>query len=155
MVEIERKFLVKNHAFEAQAYDKKRIVQGFLNTDKKRVVRVRIIGDRAFITVKGPSNSSGTSRFEWEKEIAVEDAQNLLKLCLPYPIYKTRYFVKKGKHLFEVDCFENENAGLIVAEIELETENSAFEKPDWLGKEVTGDVRYYNSMLSNNPYQKW
>lgn len=118
-------------------------------------MRVRIKGDKGFITVKGIGNESGASRFEWEKEISKEDVENLLKICEPGVIDKTRYLVEVGKHTYEVDEFYGDNAGLIVAEVELEQENESFEKPEWLGEEVTGDAKYYNSMLMKHPYTKW
>ncbi len=155
MVEIERKFLVKNEDFKAESYQKNRITQGFLNTDPLRTVRIRIKDETAFLTVKGKNNEAGLSRFEWEKEIDKTEAEELLKLCEPGMIDKTRFLVKSGSHIFEVDEFYGENEGLIVAEVELETEEEVFEKPDWLGQEVTGDPRYYNSQLSKNPYKSW
>ena len=150
-IEIERKFLVKNDDFKKESYHKKSIQQGFLNSDKHRVVRIRIADDTAFISVKGKSNTSGTTRFEWEKEIKKEEAEKLLLLCEPTLIEKTRYHVKKGNHIFEIDEFFGDNNGLVVAEIELNSENEAFEKPSWLGKEVTGIVKYHNSSLSKVP----
>lgn len=155
MVEIERKFLVKNNNFKKEAFKKTNITQAFLNKDKNRVVRIRISNEKAYLTVKGPSNKSGTSRLEWEIEIKIQDAKLLLPLCEPHVISKVRYYVKKGNHLFEIDCFHEENYGLVIAEIELKSEAEYFEKPEWLGKEVTGDPRYYNSMLSKNPYTNW
>lgn len=155
MEEIERKFLVKSAAFKEQAFNDSRIVQGFLNTNPNRTVRIRIRDTKAYLTVKGISNQSGTSRFEWEKEIAVHEAEELLKLCEPGILEKTRYLIKTGSHTFEVDEFYGENAGLIIAEIELETEDSGFEKPEWLGDEVTGDIKYYNSHLSKHPFKTW
>ena len=155
MVEIERKFLVKNEDFKAEFYQKNRITQGFLNTDPLRTVRIRIKDETAFLTVKGKNNEAGLSRFEWEKEIDKTEAEALLKLCEPGMIDKTRFLVKAGKHIFEVDEFYGENDGLIVAEVELETESETFEKPDWLGQEVTGEPKYYNSRLSKNPYKTW
>ncbi len=152
--EIERKFLVKGD-FKPFVTTSMRIVQGYLSSVPERTVRVRIKGDKGFITVKGIGNESGASRFEWEKEIPKEDVENLLKICEPGVIDKTRYLVKAGKHTYEVDEFYGENQGLIVAEVELESENETFEKPDWLGEEVTGDARYYNSMLMKQPYTKW
>jgi adenylate cyclase len=118
-------------------------------------VRVRIKGDKGYITIKGIGNDSGASRFEWEKEIPVADAEELLKICEAGVIDKTRYLVKAGIHTFEVDEFHGENKGLVVAEVELRSEEDRFEKPEWLGTEVTGDVRYYNSMLMKKPYTKW
>ena len=155
MLEIERKFLVLSEAFKKEATKKTRIVQGFLNTHKERTVRVRIKGEQAFLTVKGISSSNGLSRFEWEQEIAVKDAEKLLKLCEKGIIDKIRYEIEAGNHIFEVDEFFGDNEGLIVAEVELKDENDSFEKPLWLGKEVTGDMRYYNSQLSKLPFKKW
>lgn len=155
MKEIERKFLVTNESFKSEAFKKTRIVQGFLNTHQDRTVRVRIFGDQGFLTIKGKSNESGTTRFEWEKEIPLAEAQELLKLCEPGVIDKYRYEIENGKHVVEVDEFCGENAGLIVAEIELNSESESYLTPDWLGKEVTGQVKYYNSSLSKNPYTNW
>jgi len=155
MLEIERKFLVLSEVFKTEAFKKTKIIQGFLNTHKERTVRIRINGDIAFITVKGISNSKGTTRLEWQKEIPVSEAEKLLTLCEPNLIEKTRYEVKVNNHIFEVDEFYGENEGLIIAEIELISENETFTKPEWLGKEVTGDVRYYNSLLSKTPYRNW
>ncbi|MGB2758576.1 MAG: CYTH domain-containing protein, partial [Maribacter stanieri] len=131
------------------------IVQGFLNTDPNRTVRIRIKGDIGYITVKGKSNDTGTSRFEWEIEISVEEADALLKLCEKGILEKSRYEIPLGDHLYEVDEFYGDNLGLTVAEIELNAENELFAKPDWLGKEVTGEVKYYNSQLSKNPFINW
>lgn len=155
LTETERKFLVTSAKFKEEAYQNNRIVQGFLSVDPSRTVRVRINGDKGFLTIKGKSNESGMSRFEWEKEIEPGEAEQLLQLCLPGKIEKIRYLVKRGQHIFEVDEFLAENEGLIVAEIELKTEDENFEIPTWLGKEVTGEKRYYNSQLSMNPYNTW
>lgn len=155
MIEIERKFLVRSDAFKKDAVSKSTISQGFLNTDPERTVRIRIDGEWGFLTIKGKSNKTGTSRFEWEKEISRAEAQNLLRLCESGIIEKTRYKIHKGNHFYEVDEFHGGNEGLIVAEIELQDENESFEKPDWLDKEVTGQVKYYNSQLSKNPYSQW
>jgi len=155
MIEIERKFLVKSEDFKSDAIKDERIVQGFLNTDPLRTVRVRIKGDKGYLTVKGKGNRNGTTRFEWEKEIAVKEADALLKLSEPGVIDKVRYYIEVGKHIFEVDEFSGENSGLIVAEIELEHEDEDFLKPNWLGDEVTSDIKYYNSQLSKNPYKTW
>ncbi len=155
MIEIERKFLVVSEEYKKQAMSKNRIVQGFLNTHPDRTVRVRIKGDSGFLTVKGKSNSSGTSRFEWEKSIHLNDAESLLKLCEKGVLEKNRFNVSIGKHVFEVDEFFGANEGLIIAEVELKHEDEFFEKPSWLGKEVTGEVKYYNSQLSNNPFKNW
>lgn len=153
--EIERKFLVNNTDFINDSFEQNRIEQGYLNSDKNRAVRVRIKKDKGYLTIKGISNSSGTSRFEWEKEISVNEATHLLAICEPGAICKTRYLVKRNEHVFEIDVFDGDNKGLIVAEIELNHENEAFEKPEWLGKEVTGQTKYYNSQLSKNPYKNW
>jgi adenylate cyclase len=155
MVEIERKFLVKNDSFKKEAFAKNHIAQGYLSSVPERTVRVRIKSEKGFLTIKGASNDSGLSRFEWEKEIPVSEAKSLLLLCEKGVIDKTRFEIKKGNHVFEVDEFYNDNEGLIVAEIELDSENDTFEKPDWLGKEVTGDIRYYNAYLSKNPFKNW
>jgi adenylate cyclase len=155
MIEIERKFLVSSEAYKDEAHAKTRIIQGFLNTEPARTVRVRIRGEKGFLAVKGKSNKEGTTRFEWETEIEKKDAEALLKLCEPGLIEKMRYEVKVHEALFEVDEFFGSNAGLIIAEIELTTEDATFPKPDWLGTEVTGDLKYYNSNLSKNPYQNW
>lgn len=154
--EIERKFLVVGD-FKKYAHDSVRICQGYLSSVAERVVRVRVRGDKGFITIKGESNDSGVSRFEWEKEISVDDALSLLKLAETGVIDKTRYLVKNtdGIHTWEVDEFQGDNTGLTVAEIELNNENENFDRPAWLGKEVTGDSRYYNSALSKNPYKNW
>ena len=153
--EIERKFLVKSDAFKQDSFKQTKITQGFLSTVPKRTVRVRIKGEKGFITVKGIGNESGASRYEWEKEIPVEEVSDLLKICEPGAIDKTRFEVKSGGHIFEVDEFYGENDGLVVAEVELSEEDEAFEKPEWLGEEVTGEVKYYNSMLMKNPYKNW
>ena len=155
MQEIERKFLVTSGDFKNEASREARIVQGFLNTNPNRTVRVRIYGEQGYITVKGKSSESGMSRFEWEHEISVIEAEELMKLCEPGVIEKIRFEVKSGNHVFEVDEFLDENKGLIVAEVELNSETESFLKPLWLGKEVTGDKKYYNSNLSKHPYSKW
>ncbi len=152
--EIERKFLVSD-IFEKTGKDHKQIIQGFLNSDPERTVRVRISGEKAWLTVKGLGNRSGTTRFEWEKEIPLEDANALLPLCEKGIIAKTRYLVPVGNHVFEVDFFHEENEGLVVAEIELNHEDEAFMRPSWLGEEVTGQEKYYNSALSKKPYISW
>ncbi len=152
--EIERKFLV-NGEFKQLAHKETRITQGYLSSIPERTVRVRTKGDKGFITIKGIGNASGASRYEWEKEIPVEEVRELLKICEPGVIDKTRYQVKAGPHTYEIDEFYGENQGLIVAEVELSAENETFEKPTWLGQEVTGDVKYYNSMLMKHPFTKW
>jgi CYTH domain-containing protein len=155
VIEIEHKFLVKSKQFKEQASSKARIVQGFLNTNPERTVRVRIKGNMGFLTIKGKSNVSGTSRFEWEKSIKDHEAEELLNLCEEGVIEKTRYEIPIGNHVFEVDEFYGDNHGLIIAEVELKEENERFKKPEWLGEEVTGDVKYYNSQLSKKPYKNW
>ena len=155
LTETERKFLVSSMDFKNEAFDKNRIVQGFLNTDPQRTVRIRINGEKGFLTIKGGSNESGLSRFEWEKEIDIVEAGHLLQLCLPGKIEKIRHLVKVNNHIFEVDEFLNENEGLIIAEIELKNEKEKIPSPAWLGKEVTGEVKYYNSQLSQHPFTNW
>ena len=155
MEEIERKFLVTSIDFIAQSNNQNRIVQGYLNSNPSRTVRVRIKGAKGFLTIKGKGNASGTTRFEWETEIAVAEAELLLQLCEKGIIDKIRYEILVGKHTFEVDVFSGENQGLIMAEVELSEENEFFEKPNWLGIEVTGDKRFFNSYLSENPFTTW
>jgi adenylate cyclase len=152
--EIERKFLVIS-GYKKFAFTFMRITQGYLSSVPERIVRVRIYGSKGFITIKGVSNLSGTSRFEWEKEIAEEEARELLALCEPGIIDKTRYLVQVGKLTFEVDEFYGDNEGLVIAEVELSSEEELYERPEWLGEEVTGDKRYYNSMLAKLPFTRW
>lgn len=152
--EIERKFLVTGE-FKSQAYAESRIVQGYISSARGRTVRVRIRDSRGYLTIKGASNASGTSRYEWEHEIPLAEAEELMKLCEPGVIDKTRYLVRSGVHTFEVDEFYGENRGLVVAEVELASEEESFLKPGFIGQEVTGDVRYYNSQLMKNPYRSW
>lgn len=155
MLEIERKFSVKSTNFLANAKESYKITQGYLNTDKNRTVRVRIKGNKGFITVKGISSANGLSRFEWEKEILIDDANALLMLCEDFVIDKTRYLIPFGSVVFEVDVFEGANEGLVIAEVELETTDQQFDKPEWLGEELTGDERFYNAYLSNVPFTSW
>lgn len=152
--EIERKFLVKGD-FMPFVSKSSRVTQGYLCSVPERAVRVRVKGDKGFLTIKGIGNQEGTKRYEWEKEIPVTEAQELMQICEPGVIDKTRHLVKQGNHTFEVDEFYGENQGLILAEIELGSEDESFEKPDWLGEEVTGDVKYYNVMLMKNPFTTW
>lgn len=154
-IEIERKFLVKNIDFIKESYDKIAITQAYICKDKTHTIRIRKGNNKAFLTIKGKSSENGLSRIEWEKEISMEDIEVLEKLCADYVIKKTRYLVRYKHHTYEVDVFENENKGLILAELELENENDYFEKPDWLGEEVTGNMKYYNSYLSTCPYSLW
>ena len=155
MIEIERKFLVTHNDYRKEASKKSSITQGYLNSDPERTVRIRLKDQVGFITVKGKSNASGLSRFEWEKEISKTDAEALLKLCENIVVSKIRYEVSVGNHLFEVDEFLGANKGLVVAEIEISSEDEKFSKPDWLGQEVTGDLKYYNSYLSKTPFCNW
>jgi CYTH domain-containing protein len=153
-LEIERKFLV-DADFMAEATSSSRIVQGYLASSPSASVRVRIYGEKGYMTVKGRISQSGMSRFEWEKEIPVDEALSLLMLCGGGVIDKVRHIVPFGGHEFEVDVFAGANEGLILAELELSSEDESFEKPSWLGQEVTGDMRYHNSMLLKHPYNKW
>lgn len=152
--EIERKFLVKGD-FRKEASHNEEIIQGYLSSVPERSVRVRVKGEKAFLTIKGKSNDEGLTRYEWEKEISVPEAKELLKLCEPGIIDKIRYYVPFQGHTFEVDEFRGENQGLIMAELELSDESEYFDKPEWLGEEVTGDTRYYNASLTKNPYINW
>lgn len=154
-LEIERKFLVKDDCYKERAYSSSRITQGYICSGRGRTVRVRIRDDKGYLTIKGPADVKGLGRYEWEKEIPLLEAQELMKLCEPGMIDKTRYLVCSGKHVFEVDEFYGENEGLVVAEVELDSEEEAYEKPDFVGEEVTGDVRYYNSFLMKFPYKSW
>lgn len=152
--EIERKFLV-NGEYKSLSTSSYRIKQGYLSSVTGRTVRIRIKADKGFITIKGKSNDTGVTRYEWEKEIPLNEAEELILLCEPGIIDKTRYEIPVGKHIFEVDEFYGENNGLTIAEIELDSENESFSKPDWLGNEVTGDRRYYNSSLTKSPFKEW
>lgn len=153
--EIERKFLVKDNSFKELAYSFSRIAQGYICSGRGRTVRIRIRDDKGFLTIKGPAGENGLSRYEWEKEIPLDEATELMKLCEPGMIDKTRYLVLSGNHVFEVDEFYGENEGLVVAEVELESEDEAFEKPAFIGEEVTGIAKYYNSFLMKYPYTQW
>ncbi len=154
-IEIERKFLVKGDSYKELAYSSSRIVQGYICSARGKTVRVRIRDDKGYLTIKGPSSSDGLGRYEWEKEIPLDEARELMKLCEPGMIDKTRYLVRSGIHTFEVDEFYGENEGLVVAEVELSDENESFEKPDFIGDEVTGVVKYYNSFLMKQPFKSW
>jgi CYTH domain-containing protein len=153
-MEIERKFLVKGD-FKEDAIRRERIVQGYICVEKERTVRVRIHGDQGFLTIKGAADEKGWSRYEFEQTISIDDAEELMKLCLPGVIEKVRHWVQVGTHLWEVDVFQSDNEGLTVAEIELSSEDEAFELPIWAGIEVTGEAKYYNAMLSQNPFCQW
>lgn len=152
--EIERKFLVKGE-YKSKAFNSFRIKQGYLSVSGVNVIRVRIKGDKAFITVKSSFTEGKLKRHEWEYEIPVIDAEEMLELCDAEVIDKTRYLIKAGKHIYEVDEFYGDNDGLLIAEVELQDEDEIFEKPEWLGEEVTGNVRYYNSFLSVHPFKSW
>lgn len=154
-LEIERKFLVTDDSYKAMAFHSDRIAQGYLCREGGNSARVRVRGDKGYLTIKGPSMDGGLSRFEWEKEIPAGEAWELLKLCHGGIIDKTRHLVKCGKHTFEVDEFHGDNDGLVVAEVELESADETFERPPFLGKEVTGDKRYYNSSLTRFPFKCW
>lgn len=152
--EIERKFLVKGE-YKHMAQAQHHMVQGYICSTGGRTVRVRIADDKAYLTIKGPSANNGLTRYEWEHEIPVSEARELMGLCEPGMIEKTRYLIPFGNHVFEVDEFFGDNSGLVVAEVELRQENEPFERPPFLGQEVTGDRRYYNSSLMKCPYSEW
>lgn len=153
-LEIERKFLVKSD-FKQFAYKKEHIAQGYLSSVPERTVRIRIKGEKGYITIKGIGNQSGMARYEWEKEIPLNEAKELIELCESGIIGKTRYYIKNGELTFEVDEFAGLNQGLVMAEIELPNEDTPFTRPEWLGEEVTNDKRYYNSYLSKHPFSTW
>ncbi|MCF0197941.1 MAG: CYTH domain-containing protein [Bacteroidaceae bacterium] len=155
-LEIERKFLVEGE-FKHLATSHSHIEQGYILSAKGRTVRVRIRDDKGYLTIKGPSNADGISRYEWEKEIPLDEAQELMKLCEPGRVDKIRYLIPspEGRYTWEVDEFFGENEGLIMAEIELESEDATFEKPDFIGREVTGDRRFYNGHLRVFPFCLW
>ena len=155
MLEIERKFLVLDDSYKQLSYGSFHIVQGYICSERGRTVRVRIRDDRAYLTIKGPSENGGLTRYEFELEIPLEDGRQMMQLCEPGIIDKTRWLVKSGNHTFEVDEFHGANEGLVVAEVELANEDEPFKKPHFIGKEVTGDRRYYNSQLRLCPFQKW
>ena len=154
-LEIERKFLVRNSDYKRQAFSSSRIQQGYICSGHGRTVRVRVRDDRGYLTIKGPSDKEGLVRYEFEKEITLEEARELMKLCEPGRVDKTRYLVKSGSHTFEVDEFYGENEGLVMAEVELQRADEPYEKPDFIGEEVTGDHRYTNAHLSKHPFQSW
>ena len=155
MIEIERKFLVKSKGYKKNSLSKHFVKQGYLSTDLSRCVRVRIIDEKAFITIKGASSIDGLSRFEWEKEICKKEADEIIMLCAADTIEKIRYVLEFDGNKFEVDEFQNKNNGLIIAEIELSSKSQLFKKPEWIGKEVTGIKKYYNSQLAQKPFSKW
>ena len=154
-LEIERKFLVCGEDYKQQAFHHSRIKQGYISSRRGATVRVRLRDGQGFLTMKGPSDAKGMSRYEFEKEISAEEAAHLFELCEPGIIDKTRYLVRAGNHTFEVDEFYGDNEGLVMAEVELQSETETFEKPSFIGQEVTGDRRYYNSHLREYPYSQW
>ena len=154
-LEIERKFLVQDDSYKNLATSSSHIIQGYIYSGKGKTIRVRIRDEKGYLTIKGPSGKAGISRYEWEKEIGLHDAEELIQLCEPGMIDKVRYLVPAGKHTFEVDEFFGENQGLVMAEVELASEEEPFEKPPFISMEVTGDRRYYNSHLRENPYSGW
>jgi CYTH domain-containing protein len=145
-IERERKFLVKG-SFQHLAVKIVQIRQAYLLTDPKKTIRLRITDEKAVVTIKSNIPADSFSRMEWEFEIPPGDAEEMMKICIPGKIDKTRYYVPIGKHTYEVDVFHDKNEGLVIAEIELSSESEAFEKPEWLGEEVTGNPAYYNSNL--------
>ena len=153
-LEIERKFLVEGE-FRDQAYSQSHIRQGDISSGGGRTVRIRIRDDRGYLTIKGPSDRAGLARYEFETEVSLADAQDLMRICEPGIIDKTRYLVRSGRHTFEVDEFYGDNEGLVMAEVELGSEDEPFVKPSFIGREVTGDHRFYNSHLRRNPYCLW
>lgn len=154
-LEIERKFLVMDDSYRQLAYSSSRIAQGYICSARGRTVRVRIRDEKGYLTIKGPSGEGGISRYEWEKEIALDEAKELMKICEPGMIDKTRYLVREGNHIFEVDEFYGDNEGLVIAEVELQQENEPFDRPSFIGEEVTGVVKYYNSFLMKCPFKEW
>ncbi|MBR6276664.1 MAG: CYTH domain-containing protein [Prevotella sp.] len=156
-MEIERKFLVRGNDYKQQAYASDRIKQGYILSGHGRTVRVRVRGDRGYLTIKGPSQDGGMSRYEFEKEISLDEARHLFELCEPGVIDKTRFLVKSpdGQHVFEVDEFYGDNEGLVMAEVELQSPDEPFEKPSFIGREVTGDRRFYNGHLRKYPFSVW
>ena len=155
MIEIERKFLVKSDEYRSDAFKVQLLSQAYLNNNPEKSVRVRIVDNEGFITIKGPSYDGGLSRFEWEKKILIDEAVNLMKLCGDQLILKKRYFVKHNKIILEVDEFLNNNKGLVVAEVELKTASQKIVLPDWIAEEVTGVNKYYNLSLVTNPFISW
>ncbi|MBQ8226773.1 MAG: CYTH domain-containing protein [Bacteroidaceae bacterium] len=153
-IEIERKFLVEGD-YKSCATSHSRIIQGYISSQRGRTVRVRIRDRQGYLTIKGPSTAGGLSRYEFEKEITLDEALSLLRICEPGIIDKVRWLVPVGKHTFEVDEFFGENEGLVMAEVELSDENEAYERPEFLGREVTGDRRFYNSCLRVHPFKEW
>lgn len=154
-MEIERKFIVSGPGYKERARSCSHITQGYILSDEGRTVRIRRRDDKAYLTIKGPSSNGGTTRFEWEKEVSSEDAEEMFKMCRGGLVDKHRYLVESGHHIWEVDEFHGDNEGLVMAEVELSYADEAFLKPDFVSEEVTGDVRYYNSMLMKHPFKEW
>ena len=154
-MEVERKFMVRGNSYRQLAYASDRIKQGYICSGHGRTVRVRLRGGRGYLTIKGPSLDGGLSRYEFEKEITPDEAEQLFRLCEPGIIDKTRFLVKSGQHTFEVDEFYGDNEGLVMAEVELSAPDEPYEKPAFIGKEVTGDRRFYNSHLRAKPFSVW
>ena len=152
--EIERKFIVTGE-FKHLATSADRIKQGYIASGNGRTVRVRIRAGRGYLTIKGPSDKAGLARYEFETEISLADAEDLFRICEPGVIDKTRYLVPFGAHTFEVDEFYGDNDGLVMAEVELQSEDEPYERPDFLGREVTGDRRFYNSHMRRYPFCLW
>ena len=144
--ETERKFLIKSE-FRHLAIKEIKIIQAYLSIDNNKTIRLRIANDNAFLTIKSRPGKNSITRKEWEVQISVTDAEEMMRVCLPGRIVKTRYLIPSGKHTFEIDVFHEKNEGLIIAEIELKSEDEYFEKPAWLGEEVTGKPQYYNANL--------
>ena len=154
-LEIERKFLVLDDSYKHEAFSSSHISQGYICSERGRTVRIRIRDNEAFLTIKGPSLDGGLSRYEFEQSIPMDDAEKLMTLCDEGIIDKTRWLVKSGDHTFEIDEFHGDNDGLVVAEVELKNAREVPILPHFIGKEVTGDRRYYNSQLRRNPYRIW
>lgn len=152
MIEIERKFLVSQSKWQPVGAGTK-IKQGYLSVDPERVVRVRLSGPLAYLTIKGPAK--GIARTELEYKIPLDDAEILIKMCVGYPVVKTRYIERIGKNVWEIDVFEEENKGLVLAEIELDDENQIVDLPAWVEEEVSENQRFFNSFLSQNPFTLW
>ena len=155
MIGIERKFLVNSEDYKSRAFKVELFTQAYLNKNPAKSVRIRIIENEGFITIKGISKNSGISRFEWEKKIPIEEALELMKLCEGKVILKNRYFIKHNEVIIEVDEFLNNNLGLVIAEVELKTIDQKLVLPNWIGKEITGENKYYNLSLIDSPFISW
>lgn len=153
--EIERKFLVISPSYKEMAHRSWLIRQGYICAQSGKTVRIRIKGDKAYLTIKGPSGQGGLSRFEWETEVSIHEADELFRLCEGPTIEKTRHLVEYEGHLFEIDEFHGDNEGLVIAEVELKKETEEIQIPPFIGEEVTGKVSYYNSNLARHPYKLW